>query len=62
MFEVIIYVHDTKLKAVFVCKSRPSLTILEPEDQEIVEFYEVQDRRSTDFEALTLQKGRSGYD
>ena len=33
-------------------------TILELEDQEIREFYEVQERRSKDFEAPKLWKGR----
>ena len=35
-------------------------TISEPRDQEIVDFYVVQDRRTTDFEAQKLRKGRSG--
>ena len=37
-----------------------SFTILEPEDQEIGEFYVVQERRATDFEAPKLRKGSSG--
>ena len=32
-------------------------TILEPKDQEIGEFYEVQERRATDIEAPKLGKG-----
>ena len=35
-------------------------TILEPRDQEIGEFYLVQERRATDFEAPKLGKGSSG--
>ena len=35
--------------------------ILVSQDQEIGEFYVVQKRRSTDFQALQLWKGRSGY-
>ena len=31
-----------------------------PQNQEIVEFYEAQERRSTDFVALKLRKGPSG--
>ena len=34
--------------------------ILEPRDQEIDEFYVVQERRATDFEAPRLGKGSSG--
>ena len=37
-------------------------TILEHSDQEIGEFYVVQERRATDFEALKMWKGRSGRD
>ena len=37
-----------------------SFTILEPRDQEIDEFYLVQERRATDFEAPKLGKGSSG--
>ena len=36
-------------------------TILEPRDQEIHEFDAFQKRRATDFEALKLTKGRSGF-
>ena len=35
-------------------------TILEPRDEEIVEFYAEQKRRATDFEAPKLWKGLSG--
>ena len=35
-------------------------TILEPRDQEINEFYFVQERRATDFEAPKLRKGSFG--
>ena len=35
-------------------------TFLEPRDQEIDEFYLVQERRATDFEAPKLGKGSSG--
>ena len=35
-------------------------TILGPHDQEIGEYYVVQERRATDFEAPKLWKGRSG--
>ena len=37
-------------------------TILEPDDQEISELYVVQDRHTSDFEALKLGKGRSRAD
>ena len=42
-----------------VCPTRP-FTILEPQDQDIGEFYVVQERRTTDFEASKLWKGSSG--
>ena len=35
-------------------------TILQPHNQNISEFYVVQERRAGDFEALELRKGRSG--
>ena len=35
-------------------------TMLEPQDQEIGEFYVLQERRATDFEASKLWKGSSG--
>ena len=35
-------------------------TILEPRDQDIGEFYEVHERRKTDFEATNLWKSLSG--
>ena len=47
-----------------VSQSRESPTnpfiILEPRDQEIGEFYVVEERRATDFEAPKLWKGSSG--
>ena len=38
-----------------------TFTISEPQDQEISEFYVVQDRRATDSEAPKLWKGSSGH-
>ena len=35
--------------------------MLEPRDQEISEFYVVQERGTTDFEAPWMWKGQSGY-
>ena len=35
--------------------------ILVPQDQEIIEFYVVQERRATDFVAPILWKGSSGW-
>ena len=42
------------------CHSKPTgpFTILQPHNQEISEFYVVQERRATDLEAPQLRKGR----
>ena len=45
-----------------IADSRPTgvFTILEPQDQEISEYFVVQERRGTDFEASKIVKGSSG--
>ena len=35
-----------------------TFTNIDPQDQEIGKFYEVQEIRATDFEAIKLRKGR----
>ena len=45
--------------AAYIYPTSP-FTILEPQDQDIVEFYVVQERRATDFKAPKLWKGLSG--
>ena len=48
-------------RAIWEDISTDPFKILEPRNQEIGEFYDVQEHRPTDFEAPILRNDRSGY-
>ena len=50
---------NARQQIIIKIKKISHFTNLEPQDQEIGEFYVVQKRQSTDFEARKLRKGRS---